>query len=127
MGNAIGRLFKTRTHTQAHTTLDEKLRPGVLPIRLLFSSLCSSSAGLILWLTDGRTDGKFAWNNQDGQANAEAHTSSQVVCFELLGAGGAGESTWVGWLVGWLGVVIPSPVLPTPPVRKVATGGRTSR
>lgn len=51
-GDAIGRLFKTRTHTrthtQAHTTLDEKLRPGVLPIRLLFSSLCSSSAGLIL-------------------------------------------------------------------------------
>lgn len=33
-GDVIGRLFKThtRTHTQAHSTLDEKLRPGVLPI-----------------------------------------------------------------------------------------------
>lgn len=129
-GDAIGRLFKTRTHTrthtQAHTTVDEKLRPGVLPIRLLFSSLCSSSAGLILWLTDGRTDGKFARNNQDGQANAEAHTSSQVVCFELLGTGGAGENTCVGWLVGWVSSFHRQCCQP-PPVRKVATGGRISR
>lgn len=113
-GDVIGRLFKnthTYTHTHRHTALWMKSCG-----RVCFPSGCyfhpfvpRLQASYCGRQTDGQMENLLGIIRMARQM-LKLTQVLMVVCFELLGTGGAGESTWVGWL----GVVIPSPVLPTP-------------